>query len=211
MRFKLKKINFVIIWQESQSGRPGFQNYDGGIPGGNFQVITPARRPGEWTKRETGRRLIHCSLSIASNLCIHLLKWWLGAGPFHDCNTVEKDTSEDLSSPAHVIRPLLWVVLSLSLLLKALESAAFMVHVWENNKGYKNNGQARSLHVKILDSVALTVWTWKNATCLRDHFAQCDFKKSLPFRKSANNEIMHNSRIFRDTSLALNNWGQKYS
>ena len=37
-----------------------------------------------------------------------------------------------ISSPAHVIRPLLKVVLSRSLHVKALEFAAFVVRVWEN-------------------------------------------------------------------------------
>ena len=30
-----------------------------------------------------------------------------------------------------------------------------------------------------------TLWMWKNTTCLWDHFAQYDFKKSPPFWKSA--------------------------
>ena len=37
----------------------------------------------------------------------------------------------------------------------------------------------------MLDSAPFTVRTWKNATCLRDHFARKDFKKLRLFRKSA--------------------------
>ena len=37
-----------------------------------------------------------------------------------------------IASPAHVIRPLQWVVLSRSLHVKATEFATFVVRVWEN-------------------------------------------------------------------------------
>ena len=44
-----------------------------------------------------------------------------------------------IASPAHVIRPLLGVVLSRSLHVKALEFTSFMIRVWENTtKGFKN-------------------------------------------------------------------------
>ena len=39
--------------------------------------------------------------------------------------------------------------------------------------------------MKLSDSAPFRVRTWKNVTCLRDHFAQYDFKKPPPFRNSA--------------------------
>ena len=78
----------------------------------------------------------------------------------------------------------------------------------------------RGLHVKMLDSVPFTVRPLKNATCLRGHFAQYDFKKSPPFRKYLMkiciiqcylNYLMHEIMEFCVTSsLALDNWEQKY-
>ena len=43
----------------------------------------------------------------------------------------------------------------------------------------------RGLHVKMLDSAPFTVQPWKNATCLRGHFAQKDLRNQLLFRKFA--------------------------
>ena len=43
--------------------------------------------------------------------------------------------------------------------------AVFVVRVWENTIEY-------GLHVKMLDSASFTVRPWKNAICLRGHFAQ---------------------------------------
>ena len=37
----------------------------------------------------------------------------------------------------------------------------------------------RGLHVKMLDSAPFTVQPWKNATCLRGHFAQKDLRNHL--------------------------------
>ena len=39
--------------------------------------------------------------------------------------------------------------------------------------------------MKRLDFAPFMLWMWKNATCLRDHFAQYDFKKSPPSQKFA--------------------------
>ena len=64
--------------------------------------------------RTAGNTLL---MRIASNLYIKMATpgWPLS------CNTGKKVTSVELASPAHVIRPLLRVVSSRSLLVKALE------------------------------------------------------------------------------------------
>ena len=75
---------------------------------------------------------------------------------------------------------------------------------------------SKSIMYKSLDSAPSGVRTWKNVTCLRDHFAQYDFKKPPPFRKSAMKlcfiqcypYLSHvRWRNFSVTSsLALDNW-----
>ena len=76
---------------------------------------------------------------------------------------------------AHVIRPLLWVVLSRSLHVKALE-LPFSWFVCERIRLNLINPRVlkmeHGLHVKMLDSASFTVRPWKNATCLWSHFAQ---------------------------------------
>ena len=73
--------------------------------------------------------------------------------------------------------------------------------------------------MKRLDFAPFTLWMWKNAACLRDHFAQYDFKKSPPFRKFAMKLwIIECLPLFISctiaefcvkSSLSLDNWGQK--
>ena len=74
--------------------------------------------------------------------------------------------------------------------------------------------------MKRLDLAPFTLRMWKNATCLRDHFAQYDFKKSPPFWKFAMKLwIIQCLPLFISctiaefcvtSSLSLDNWGQKY-
>ena len=73
--------------------------------------------------------------------------------------------------------------------------------------------------MKRLDFAPLTLWMWKNAACLRDHFVQYDYKKSPPFRKFAIKLwIIQCLPLFIScmiaefcvtSSLSLDNWGQK--
>ena len=76
-----------------------------------------------------------------------------------------------IASVTHVMMPLLWVALSWSLHMKALEFAAFVVRVWDliNPRVLRIE---RSLHVKMLDSAPFTIQPWKNATCLQGQLAR---------------------------------------
>ena len=64
--------------------------------------------------------------------------------------------------------------------MKALKFAAFVLYerIRLNLINPRVLKIERGLHVKMLDSVPFTVRPLKNATCLRGHFAQYDFKKS---------------------------------
>ena len=121
-----------------------------------FQVITLSGWPGEWTKRETGQRVTHCSCA--------LLPWLMWLRPLYfelDCQAVCTWKLWHF--------PLSWFVyerIRLNLI---------------NPKVLKAE---HGLHVKILDSVLFTVPPWKN-DLLRGHFAQYDFKESPPFKKYA--------------------------
>ena len=97
-------------------------------PGWKFPSNHPcraARWMNQARNRTAGNTLLMC---IASNLYIKLA----APGWLFSCNTGIKVTSAEQASPAHVIRPLLWVVLSRSLHVKALEFVAFVVRVWDN-------------------------------------------------------------------------------
>ena len=72
--------------------------------------------------RTTGNTLL---MRIASNLYIKMA----APGWLFSCNTGIKVTLAEQASAAHVIRPLLRVVLSRSLHVKALEFVAFVVRV----------------------------------------------------------------------------------
>ena len=74
-------------------------------------------------------------MHAASSLYIKMVaQGWPGS-----CNTGIKVNSAELASltnrasPGHIIRPLLWVVLSRSLQVKALEFATFVVRVWKKS------------------------------------------------------------------------------
>ena len=70
--------------------------------------------------RTAGNALLMHTASMATS-------GWPGS-----CNTGIRVTSAELASPAHAIRPSLWVVLSRSLHVKALEFGAFVIRAWEN-------------------------------------------------------------------------------
>ena len=65
------------------------------------------------------------NMHTASNLYIKMA----APGWLFSCNNRINVTSQKLASPAHVFRPILRVVLSCSLHVKALEFAFFMVRV----------------------------------------------------------------------------------
>ena len=131
-------------------------------------------------------------MRTASNLYIKMTALgWPSA-----CNTGVKVTSAELASVtkraslAHVMRPLYCELYCHAVCTWKLWNLPHLRFVYERiiqlyPTGFKVNHHARSLHVKILDFAPFTVWTWKKATCLQDHFAWWHFKKSPPFRKSA--------------------------
>ena len=105
----------------------GIQYCDAGIPGGNFPSYHTCRvawRMNQARNRTAGNTLL---MRIASN---HYIKTAAPDWPF-SCNIRKKVILAKLASPAHIIRPLLWLLLSRSLHVKALEFAAFGL-VWEN-------------------------------------------------------------------------------
>ena len=122
-------------------------------------------------------------------------------------------------SPAHVIRPLLWVVLSRSLHVKALEFAPFVVSVWENMKVLKIE---RCLHVKMLDSapsllpfdrerMQLVYGVILLSTSLRNHLLSENIHWNYASLNVTLNYLMHQIMIFCVTSsLALDIWELKY-
>ena len=122
--------------------------------------------------RTAGNTLL---MRVASSLCIKMaaLGW-----PF-SYNTGIKAIS------AHVIRPLLWVVLSSSLHIKTLRIAAFVVRVWKITTNIFN---PRILKITVTN----TVCTWRCWTlplirferqrmqpCLRDHLLNKILKNDL--------------------------------
>ena len=76
-----------------------------------------------------------------------------------------------IASPAHVIRPLLWVVLSWKLL-----NLPLSWFVYERIRLDPINPRVlkieRGLHLKMLESAPFTVRQWNKATFLRGHFAR---------------------------------------
>ena len=62
-----------------------------------------------------------------------------------------------IACPGHVIRPLLWVVLSRSLHVKALEFTAFVIHVWENERIRLNLINQKFLKITVTHAVC----TWR--------------------------------------------------
>ena len=152
----LVKRNRTIKWTSSQPGLLGSQNCDAAIPGGNFPSNHACGRPSEWTKRETGQWITHCSCPLLLRL--------MWSGPYCElyCHAVCTWKVWNL--------PLSWF------LHERIRLNLINLRVLKIERG---------LHVKMLDSVPFTVRPWKKATCLRGHFAQYDFKKSPPFRKYA--------------------------
>ena len=115
------KINFAITWQTSQLGYLGSQYCDVGIPAGKFPSNHICR---------AARRMNHArNMHTASNLYIKMA----APGCLFSCNTRINVTWQKLASPARVFRPILRVVLSCSLHVKALEFAVFVVRVWEKS------------------------------------------------------------------------------
>ena len=156
-------------------------------------------------------------MGITSNLNTKKILMAALGWPF-SCSTGIKVNLAELASLGHVIRPLLWLVLSCSLHMKALEFATFVVRdLILLTQGFCHKC---SLRMKRLDLAPFTLRMWKNATCLRDHFAQYDFKKSPPFWKFAMKLwIIQWLPLFISctiaefcvtSSLSLDNWGQKY-
>ena len=91
------------------------------------------RKPGTLVKRNKNQLCDYMTTEPAGLAGISIL--WCGAARRMNQarNRVAGNTLfMRIASPAHVIRPLLWVVLSRSLHVKALEFAAFVVRVWEN-------------------------------------------------------------------------------
>ena len=161
-----------------------------------FQLITLAGLPWEWTKRETGQRVTHRSCAMLPRLT------WSAPYCELDCHAVCTWKLRNL--------PLSWFVherIRYNLINQRVLKIKRGLHVV-------------FLHVKMLDSAPFTGLPWNNASFLRRHFAQEDFRKSPPFRKYAmklciiqcyNNYLMHEIMEFCVTSpLVLENWEQKY-
>ena len=94
-----------------------------------LQVITLARSPANQNQATNRTGCNTLLMHIASSLYIKIAA---SRGLPVSCNTRIKVISVEPASTAYIIRPLLWIVLSRSLHLKALEFAAFVVRVWEN-------------------------------------------------------------------------------
>ena len=122
------KISFAITWHTEPARLAGITVMLGPRLE-MLQVITLVGSPAnqnQATNRTGCNTLLMC---IASSLYIKIAA---SRGLPGSCNTRIKVISVEPASTAYIIRPLLWIVLSRSLHLKALEFAAFVVRVWEN-------------------------------------------------------------------------------
>ena len=128
------------------------------------------------------------------------------------------------ASPDHLIRPLLWFVLSRSLHVKALEFAAFVVRVWENTTYLINPNVKKNRTRFACEDVGLCPFygstvkgcnLFTRTLCsigfLRNHLLSENMQWNYAPFKVTLNYLMHKTMEFCVTSsLALDNWEQKY-
>ena len=144
-----------------------------------------SRLPGEWTKRETGQRVTHCS-------CASLL----GRASQPDKPGQPGSCDQVLTVNCIVTQ----LMASESFGICHFRGSCMREY---DSKGFKNNCHAHSLHVKMLASVPFTVRTWKNATRLRDHFAQWNLQWNYASFNVTLTYIMYDHGILRDIFLGF--------
>ena len=151
------------------------------IPVEIFQTMMFGGWPSKWTKRETGQWVTHGSWCAL--LPISVQKMAALGCPFHEVR--DKSQFGRASQPSSCDQ-----AFTVSCIVMQFTHESFGICHFCGS--WLNRINPRVL--KITNAVCtwrgwtlppFTLWMWKNTTCLWDHFAQYDFKKSPPFWKSA--------------------------
>ena len=160
-------------------------------PDGNFQAIALAGRPGEWTKRYTGKRVTHCSCALLPQLM------WLGPYCELYCHAVCTWKFWNL--------PLSWFVnerMRLNLINPGLlkkQNAVCTWRCWTLPLLQFDRERMQLVHEVILLN-----------KILRSHLLSENMQWNYASFNVTLNYLMHEIMEFCVTSLALDNWEQKY-